>query len=697
MKYHTINHHSYVVSPINKHALNNISTILPPMEGLMKYMTHNKIMTKAYLSFLAILLSIMLYGQDDAVLFTVENNPITVSEFKYIYEKNNRDNASYTKESLDEYLDLYINFKLKVQRAKDLGLHNNQAYKDELMGYRKQLADSYVIDREVIDQIVKELYERKKYDIKISHLLIPLKRKASVAETTVANEKLETVKKALKDGLSFEDAVSQFSEDMSSKNKGGDIGYITAALPNGYVELEHAAYSNKVGDVAGPVLTDLGYHFIKVTDKRAARGRMEAQHILIRDKKNGMPVSDAQSRIDTIHSILSRDVSKWDAMTKSLSEDQQSAKNNGGLGVFGISQYESIFEDAAFSLTEDGAISKPVKTSIGWHVIRRKAKKSPETMEQLKAMVKGQLNTGERFDIQKEKVVEQIKKEAKFQENPSALKQFRDSLDQSFFDYNWEAKDYPAKVLFTLGDKKFTLVDLAEYGKISSKTRMKATDNDIDKLVATLYSNFIQDKAIEYVEQRLEERYIDFRNLLREYEEGILLFEITKAEVWDKASQDTTGLKKYYNEHNDRYVWEPRADVTSYTVRSDDTKVIKPLLESIAYMSPEQVIAAYNKEKELVMYEALTVERSSEVVRGMSFSEGHISTPNINKGLRITTFSKIEKTYPASKKSLAESKGYVISDYQDVLEKEWITDLKKKYNVSINKKILKGLITKSGN
>lgn len=651
-------------------------------------------MTKSLLITLSLLISLLSYGQDDAILFTVNNSPVTVSEFKYIYEKNNRDNASYTKESLDEYLNLYINFKLKVQRAKDLGLHNNEVYKNELQGYRKQLADSYVIDREVIDQMVKELYERKKYDIQLSHLLISLKRKATPQEEEEALAKVEMVKKAISEGIGWETAVKQYSEDQGSKVNMGDIGYITAPLPNGYVELENAAYTTKVGAIEGPVRTDLGYHFIMITDKRPARGKMEAQHILIRNKQRGMPVYDAQSRIDTIYSILKRDVSKFDAMAKSLSEDKQSAKNDGYLGVFGISQYEKSFEDAAFAIAKDGEISPPVMTSVGWHIIKRKARKSPETMEQLKAMVKGQMNTGERFDLRKAQVVESIKAEAQFTEFPSVLQEFIDSLDQSFFDYNWVPKDYPPKTLLTLGSKDFSLIDFAQYGKISSKTRMKATDTNISNLVQRLYNNFVQDKAIEYVEERLEDRYVDFRNLLREYEEGILLFEITKAEVWDKASQDTAGLKKFYEEHRDNYVWEPRAVVTTYSLRTDDTAEIKAVIESAKNMSPEELSALYNKDRELITYESQTVERSSELVRGLSFSKGYMSTPKINKGLRVTTFMKIEETYPAAKKSLGESRGYVISDYQDVLEKAWIDQLKKAYEVNINKKVLKNLIAK---
>lgn len=649
-------------------------------------------MTKSVLTGFILLMIQVLSGQKNDVLFSVEDSPVSVSEFKYIYEKNNRENASYTKESIEEYLELYINFKLKVQRAKELGLHNKESYKQELLGYRRQLADSYVIDREVIDQIVDDIFERKKTDVQVKHILVSVRKKTSEAATDNALRKLKVIQEALKNGMSFEAAAKQYSDDKGSGANNGNIGYISAALPDGYVELENAIYEMKVGEVSAPVRTDLGFHILKVESIRPSRGKMEVQHILIRNKKNGRISTDSKSRIDTIYQILSRDGSKFDMMAKTLSEDKQTAGKNGQLGFFGIGEYEQSFEDGAFALLNDGDLSKPVETSIGWHVIKRLSKKSHDTKEQLKAMVKGQLNEGERFEIQKAKVVEEIKVEGGFIEYPEAIILFRDSLNNSFFEYNWTVTDYPDKVICKLGDKSYVLNDFAEFCKSSGKTRLKASNRDIDALVTELYSNFVQAKSIAFIEEKLEDRYDEFRNLLREYEEGILLFEITKDEVWDKASKDTIGLKNYFQGHSEKYIWEPRADVSSYSVRSVDKKVIAMILNDARIMEPQELLEKYNVGREVIMHETAKVERSSELVRGLQFSDGMFSRAKFNNGLKITTFNKIEKTYPAAKKSLKESKGYVISDYQDQLEKEWIKSLRTKYDVNISKKVLKNLI-----
>ena len=201
------------------------------------------------------------------------------------------------------------------------------------------------------------------------------------------------------------------------------------------------------------------------------------------------------------------------------------------------------------------------------------------------------------------------------------------------------------------------------------------------------------DEAIAYIEGQLEDRYVEFKNLLREYEEGILLFEITKNAVWDKAAQDTVGLKRYYSLNQNKYIWEPRADISSYTIRSVDTDLLNQIIAYAKANSPEETKEHFNTgTTELVMHQASTVERSSDLAKGVIFKEGTITTPDINQGLRITRFKKVEEVYPASKKTLKESRGYVISDYQDQLEREWIADLRERYDVDINKRVLRSLI-----
>ncbi len=637
-----------------------------------------------------------LSAQEDAVLFTIDKEPVTVSEFKYIYEKNNRDKALYDKESLEEYLDLYINFKLKVHRAKELKMHEKESYKQELEGYRRQLADSYVIDREVNDQLVEQIYERKKSDIKLSHILVSVKRKTSEAQKQEALDKVAKIQEALDKGTPFEEVAKNMSEDIGSAQIGGDIGFMTAALPDGYVELEDAMYSTAVGTHTGPIRTDMGYHWVKVDEVRPARGKMEVAQILIRKKRNGRIVKDALTAIDTFYSKLQKNPEIFETIVKTSSHDEKTKNKKGYLGYIGIGQFEKSFEDAAFALTEDGQFSMPVETSIGYHIIKRISKRSPDSKDQIRAKIKGKLNSGERFDLQKIKVIEQVQTEAGFKQNVEALNKFIEPLGGEFFDFDWQIPSYPEIELFNYGSRVTTLASFAEYVKKNNKIRIRGKENGIDETVQELYQNYIGDEAIAYIEGQLEERYVEFKNLLREYEEGILLFEITKNEVWDKASQDTAGLSRYYLNNQNKYIWEPRADISTYSIRTTMNNVVNEILTYSKEHNPEEVLSRFNmEEKELVMHEQAKVERSSELAKGLFFKKGANSKPRINGGLKISTFKKVEEIYPASKKTLKESRGYVISDFQDQLEKDWISMLKNKYDISIKKKVLKGLISKS--
>jgi len=239
--------------------------------------------------FILLFCSIAVFAQADAdVLFTVEDSPVYVGEFKYIYEKTNQDNADYSQASVEEYLELYKKFKLKVQRAKDIKLDTIQALKKELNGYRKQLANSYLIDKEVTERLIKEAYERKKIDVNISHIMVQLPKGATPQDTLAKFNKIMDLYSQLEAGKKFEELVPQ-SEDKSSIKKRGNLGFVTAVLPSGFYTLENAAYNTTVGGYSKPIRTGVGYHIIQNNGKRPARGEIEAAHILIRKPNPSMP------------------------------------------------------------------------------------------------------------------------------------------------------------------------------------------------------------------------------------------------------------------------------------------------------------------------------------------------------------------------------------------------------------------------
>ena len=634
------------------------------------------------------------FAQSD-ILFTIDKHPVTTSEFKYIYEKNNREEADYSSKSIEDYLELYINFKLKVQKAKDLKYDQNQSYQNELAGYRAQLADSYIINKEVVARVASEIHQRQSEDVALNHILIPLDANAADQAVVNAKNKITNVYKQIEGGMSFEQAVQQFSLDRGSAAMGGDIGYINAPLPEGFLALEDAAYSLKKGDISSPIRTDMGFHILKIRDKRPARGEMEAKHLLIRKQSNGIPLAGGFVKAENIYQSISSGKETFESATVKFSEDKDTKGNEGHLGFFTIGQYEQSFEDAAFGLENDGDVSKPVETSIGWHIIKRVSKRPLTSKSDIEARVKSQPKQGDRFEKHQSEVVEMLKKEGNFNDDIRVLQLFISDLDDSFYSYKWTPKTYEATPLLSIGDQKVNLDEFVTFAKKQNKIRMRAKGTkSLEEASYEVYHNFVNERVIAFAEGSLEDRYPEFKNLMREYKEGILLFDITKDFVWDKAAADTAAIRKYYTANLNEYVWKDRVTVTNYNVGTIIPTEITPILNASRTKNPAELTKQFNKDRELVNFRQETLEKGNKALEGIVLNPGNITAPTFNHGLKVTTFKKVESIEPSRQKSLREARGYVISDYQSQLDKEWIAQLRKEYKISIKKKVLKGLIKK---
>ncbi|MCI5081712.1 MAG: peptidylprolyl isomerase [Saprospiraceae bacterium] len=631
---------------------------------------------------------------DDPVLFTVEGNPVHISEFKYIYNKTNGQNADYSKKSVEEYLDLYVQFKLKVQKAKEMQLDTIPQLKSELEGYRRQLADSYLIDKEVTEKLIKEVYERSKEDVDISQIFFQVPNNASEAQEKAAYDKAVAAKKRLDAGEDFATVAKEVSEDRSAPQTGGRIGFVTALFPNGFYPLETAAYSQETGAISDPIRTNAGYHILKVHGRRPARGEMEAAHILIRSKDKGEEA--AKQMIDSIYQVLQKE-DNFEDLARRHSEDKRSARNGGSIGFFGINKYDRVFEDAAFSLEKDGQYTKPVKTAVGWHIIKRISKKGLQPYNIERSRIRRLVEKDMRYQEAQDAMLADIKKEANFTEYPEPLKMFIDSLPDTFTTFKWRAeKDAPKDVIFTLGKKKVTIDDYSDYLAKSQRERLRLgrTLKDIDKVAMHLYDSFVKEQSMKFEEARLEEKYPEFKALMREYEEGILLFEATKIKVWDKASQDTAGLEKFYETIKGKYRWDKRAVVDEYRVNSSAEALVSEIAAFAANNSAEAVRTKYNTpEKVVVVVNEKTYEKGrNNTLDAMEWKVGEVSEPTSKGPGKFTSFLKIKELLSPADKTLAEARGYVVADYQDLLNTEWVEKLKKEYKVKINEKVLKDLI-----
>lgn len=633
--------------------------------------------------------------KSDAVLFTVDKNPVTVSEFNYIYNKNNGKNADYSKESIEEYLDLYVKFKLKVQKAKELKLDTIKALQDELAGYRQQLAKSYLVDKEVNQKLIDEAFQRKQKDIKVAHILISLSQRTNDAAVGAAMEKARKIKDKLEQGADFSMMAKTMSNDKNTSDNNGELGWLTAMLPSGFYDLENAIYNTPVGKYADPIRSPLGVHLIKILDTRPARGEREVAHLLIRNKLKGKPVKNAKARIDSLHQLIMTGKAEFDDLVVNNSDDANTKKKKGYLGNFGISQFEIAFEDAAFNLENDGDISAPVESAIGWHIIKRIGKKDYADQTKMKAEIQNLLKKNDRAENARLALISNIKRSASFKEFPIALNAFAMKLDESFYSYKWTIPQMKANTIFSLGDQNFTTQDLAEYCKRNTRTRLRFDKKrPVMQAVKEMYSTYTDEKTIQYEEANLEARYPEFKSLMREYEEGILLFEATKINVWDRASQDKEGLNAFYERKKENYTWKQRGIVDIYTLKSTDDKLIDQVLKLMDSEDANLLQQLIDSKDKILMVEEVTQEMGSKEFLGLDWKVGAISKPKKDTRNKITTIKKIKKILPKAQKTMDDARGYIIADYQDELELAWIKELKKQYPIDIKKKVLKSLIKK---
>lgn len=632
--------------------------------------------------------------QDDPVLFEVDGVPVHVSEFTYIYSKTNGKNADFSRKSLDEYLNLYVKFKLKVRKAKEMRLDTIKALQEELAGYRKQLADSYLLDKTVKRDLAKEVHDRLKKDVDLSHIFVSYGPNPLPKDTLTAYEKAMAIKKRLQGGADFEALAKEASDDKLAKKNGGRIGYITAMFPNGMYNLETAAYEGKSKKFLGPVRTNGGYHIVRVNDRRPAYGEVEISHLLIRN--NEANPAEAKRRIDSLYQAIEKGGS-FDQLASKYSEDSQTKSKEGYIGFIGIKRFAPVFEEAMFSIKKDGGYSQPIKSNVGWHIIKRITRPGIQPFEMERSRLEAAISKDSRLELAKKKMLAKIKKESKYRENTTIYNKFVESLNDTFLTFRWRPTITNSKdALFTLGKTfKPTVGEFNEYLMRSARDRMRmAKMGDVKVVARSLFDSFVDEQVLKYEESQLDIKNPAFKALMREYEEGILLFEATKMLVWDKASQDTTGLEKYFTKIDGKYKWKERANTTIYRLSKQYESQAASIYAYAKDHTAQEVKAKFNSDGKIIVNaeeKMLEKGRHPELnrVEWVPNSMSNISTNDKNNTI---TFHRLLELIPPSNKTLKEARGYVVADYQDHLEREWIKELREAYDVKINDKVYENLI-----
>jgi len=658
------------------------------------------------LKYILISLSISLFSTagvtaqiPDPVLFTVKGNPVTASEFTYIYGKTNQDKADFSEQSLREYLDLYTKFKLKVQRARDMQLDTVASLKNELDGYRRQLANSYLVDREVTDKLIRETYDRMLQDVDVSHILVVMDRNAKPADTLRAYNRALNWLRKINGGIPFDKMALDSSEDKTVKENRGNLGFITAMLPDGYYAMEKAIYAAKPGTLLGPIRTSSGYHLVRVNGFRPARAEIEVSQILFRRGDNEERSTTIKQRADSVYLALQKGA-KWEDMANRYTDDKAAAAKGGYIGFFGINRYQKNFEDAAFSLQKDGEVSAPIESSIGWHIIKRISQRPVGAYETVKRGLSDRVKRDSRNEVARQSMIGRIKKESGFQEYPAELQKWMTGqTDTVFHTFRW--KPDPAKpqaVLLRFGNQKaYTVADFEEYNARASRERMRGSGYPLAETVQKLSTAWTEEVVMQYEETQLDKKYPEFKSLMREYEEGILLFEALKQNVWDRANTDSTGLEKYFKSTlSQKYKWDERAQVSIYTVKTNDAKIVEKVREHAAKKPSAEVLKKFNKtgKPEVVAVMEKMYEKGKNKDLGDLWSAGAMTAAKSDTTTKTTTFLKVESIQPPRAKELQDARGYAVADYQDYLEKQWIEELRQAYPVKVDEKVLLGLVKK---
>ena len=606
--------------------------------------------------------------QKKDILFTVDNKPVLITEFLRVFNKNKDIVDEENRKTIEEYLELYINYKLKLKQAYNLKLDTISTYKNELEKYRKQLIQPYLKDSKVTEALVKEAHERMNKEVNASHILIRLDPKASPADTLKAYNKIIEARNKILNGASFNEIAKQYSEDPSAQKNGGDLGYFSVF---GMVyPFENAAYTNKIGSISMPFKTNFGYHIIKVNDKRPARGEVEVAHIMIRDKKNDTIY--AVNQINEIYSKLKQG-DKFDFLAKKYSDDKQSAVHGGKLRRFSANRMIKSFSDVAFSLNKEGDISAPFQTPYGWHIVQLIKKHPVKSYLESKDELTRKIEKSERATAIGKSVADRLKKEYDINYDEAVKNVFLRGDNE-------KTADESDKMVFSINGNEIKLKELIAY---NNKQRNKS--------LITSFNDFLDQEILNYYKDNLEETNEEFALILNEYKDGLLLFDLLQEKIWKRSEKDTIALQQFFKENRDNYKYDKRGDVILATcTRYEKAELVRRYLEENKPINEIKELVNEDPTIHVLFSQGIIEANNKKLPKNYNLKEGVSNIYKEDKNHFIVV--KVNKIIEPSLKELKDAKGLVVNDFQNHLEKKWIEELRDEYIVKVNKKALKKLI-----
>lgn len=620
---------------------------------------------------------------DEKILMTVAGRGVQTGEFVRMYNKS-LDPANKT--NINNYLEQFIDFKLKVADAISQGYDTTRAFREELDGYRNQLAQSYLTDPDIKEKLLQKAYQRSLLEINASHILVSCPPNASPSDTLNAFKKASDIRERIVGGEPFEQVAKATSDDKSVLTNSGNLGYFTVFQM--ITPFEEAAYTLKPGSVSMPVRTPYGYHIIKVNDRRPSKGKILVAHIM----KAAPPGSDektvkiAEEEINKIYGQL-KSGSSFKELALKYSDHKESAVKGGELNWFGAGEIIPDFSEAAFSIKDTGEYTKPVRTLYGFHIIKLLDKKAPGSFAESKAYLESKINQSNLVSLGKKSFISRLKKEYNFRINPAVYEWFVANTDTLIIQglSKFTRRGFPSGNIYSFADQHLSAKDFA--GFLEKRGNMVIT-NDPGYFIDASLESIVSDEIINYENSVLEKKYPDFRYLMNEFHDGILLFDISSKNVWNKVQEDSLGLRSFYQGHKNGFLSKRSIDAKLYSLgEPNGAKRLASAYRKYSRKSntDSRLYAKFNRNGDTlltIMEKRWTEGDDADIDRAEWITGVQSITKKSNPALLV--IKKVNKPEPLP---FNEVQAEMISGYQDWLTEEWIRQLKGKYPVKVDDRI----------
>ena len=602
----------------------------------------------------------LLQAQDqEKVLFSIEGEDVYNAEFIRVFEKNKDILVDEEQKDFKEYFDLFVNFKLKLKQARDMGLDTSGTYIEELQKYREQLIQPYLQNPEASERLIKEAYERSIEEVRASHILIKLEENAQPKDTLDAYRRIIEARKDILAGTSFDSVARIYSEDPSVQMNNGDLGYFSAFSM--VYPFENAAYNTKVGEVSKPFRTQFGYHILKVNDKRKSPGEVQVAHIMVKnDSVNG---DLARQKIDDIYKKLEQG-GDFGTIAREHSDDPSSAQKGGVLPKFGTGRMIKPFEEVAFSLKKEGDFSEPFQSAYGWHILKLIKIYPVPSFADLHSKLEGKVKNSSRAGYVERSLAQKL----------SVGYAIEADLDKLYAYPGVSQMKNKNDTILRIEDKYFTVHNLYDF---SRQSKLKNTGD--------LYDEFKNAKIIDYYKEHLEETNQEFALTYQEYRDGLLLFELLQKEIWERAEKDTLGLEQFFEQRRDKYVWKKRAAFTiASCTRKEKAEIVRDYMQQDLQVDSIKSLVNEGATIHVLFSKGKLEEGSLKLPAQYQFEQGVSEIFEEEKN--NFTIIKASEIFEPQQKELMEARGEVMNDYQNYLEERWVENLRNTYKVKLNHK-----------